>query len=120
MTETLSPMTLVGGQVVVLYVDQADPLIPKVVIPAREDFEVGERITVLLGDIEIASHTYRAGDSFPVHIPLDKEKLALIAGTGEFSYVIKHLDGTTSTSGSFRAKVEIFNSQSSVNHANKV
>ncbi|PAU62232.1 hypothetical protein [Pseudomonas sp. PICF141] len=119
MIETLSPMTLVGGQIVVLYVNQADPLIPKVVVPAREHFKAGERITVLCGNIEVASHVYREGDSFPVHVSLSKEKLALIAGTGEFFYVIKHLDGTTSTSDSFRCKVEVFNSQSSVSHANE-
>ncbi|OOG14012.1 hypothetical protein [Pseudomonas sp. C9] len=119
MSEILSPMSVVGGQVVVLHVDQADPLIPKVIIPAREDFEIGEVITVLFGDIVVATHRYREGDFFPVHIDLDKEALARVTGSKDVHYAIKHLDGTTSTSSSFRAKVEVFNSQSSVSHANE-
>ncbi|WP_447788781.1 hypothetical protein [Pseudomonas farris] len=120
MSETLSPMTLVGGQVIVLYVDKANPLSPKVIIPAREHFQVGEKITVWFGDIVVGLHTYREGDFFPIHLPLEKEALALIPGGAEVRYEIKHLDGTTSTSSSFRAKVETVNSQSSVSHANEV
>lgn len=120
MAELLSPMTVVGGQVVVLYVDQADPLIPKVVIPAREDFDVDEKIIVFCGDTEVGFHTYRSGDFFPIHLPLDKEALGQVQGGGEVYYEIKHLDGTTSTSSSFRARVEMFNSQSSVSYANEI
>ncbi|MHC8375910.1 hypothetical protein ACYZT3_07535 [Pseudomonas sp. MDT1-16] len=120
MAESLSPMTVVGGQVVVLYVDLANPLSPKVIIPEREHFKVGEEITVLMGDIVVGTHIYREGDHFPVHFSLDKEKLAQVTGTGAFYYVIKHLDETISTSSASHAKVEMFNSQSSVSHANEI
>jgi hypothetical protein len=120
MAESLNLMTVVGGQVVVLYVDQANPLIPKVIIPEREHFDVGEKIIVFCGDTEVGFHTYRSGDFFPIHLPLDKEVLGQVQGAGEVYYKIKHLDGTTSTSTSFRAKVEVFNSQSSVSHANEI
>ncbi|EJM20618.1 hypothetical protein PMI21_00959 [Pseudomonas sp. GM18] len=120
MTETLNSMTVVGGQVTVFFVDQADPVIPKVVIPAREDFAVGEEIFVKIGDAVVAYHKYRSNDSFPIHIALDKEALSQLPVAAEARYEIKHLDGSTSTSSSFRAKVEMFNSQSSVSHANAV
>lgn len=120
MAESLNPMTVVGGQVVVLYVDQADSLMPKVVIPEREHFKVGETISVFFGDTLVGFHTYREGEFFPIHLSLDKEKLAQVTAAVKFNYVIKHLDGTTSTSSSVFAKVEMFNSQSSVSHANKI
>ncbi|MGY3305275.1 hypothetical protein ACVK1X_004594 [Pseudomonas sp. PvR086] len=120
MTETLNPMTVVGGQSIIFFVDEADPVIPKAIIPAREEFVEGEEIFVKFGNVEVAYHKYRQGDFFPIHIPLDKGALSQVAVAAEAYYTIKHLDGSTSTSSSFRAKVEMFNCQSSVSHANAV
>ncbi|MHC8345567.1 hypothetical protein [Pseudomonas sp. RT6P73] len=120
MAESLVPLAFVDGQLITFCIDLAEPGGPKVVIPGREHFQVNEEIKVLIGDIVVAFHTYRQNDSFPIHIFLDKQKMAQVTGTKEGHYEIKHLDGKTSISRSFYAKVELYNSQSTVSHTNEV
>ena len=117
MKEELQPLVVVGGQTLTVYSDESSPLSPKVIIPQRGSAVENEVANVYVGDVLVGTHKYRFGDFFPLHIPLNKEALNKVPVGALTKYEIVHLDGTKSSSSTFRMTVVVFDSQSSFSHA---
>ncbi|MFJ7285560.1 hypothetical protein [Pseudomonas sp. NPDC099000] len=106
--EELKAMIITGSMVKTLLVDTSLPLLPRVTIPPRPDYKVGEIIRVFMGNVLVGTHAYRSGDFGPIVFPLNKEALVQVSGNVPCSYDIEHLDGEKSSSESGRLAVQIY------------